>query len=137
MPSLSSSLSSSASLYFPPRPNCDAAMSTWRPDRLIFGDEVHLMPEGDVLLARLYADAIVGAYIDNGRWRGSESGGVRRSRIASAVNSLAWPRSNPLTYSTVSLFAMPVSTTARLCFSHCHPKLQDGTIDCRSLARCL
>ena len=49
--------------------DCDAAMSTYRPDRLILGDEVHLMPEGDVLLARLYADAIVSAYVEKGRWR--------------------------------------------------------------------
>jgi hypothetical protein len=35
----------------------------------MFGDEVHLMPEGDVLLAGLYADAIAKAYIDKGRWR--------------------------------------------------------------------
>jgi hypothetical protein len=45
-------------------------MSACGADRLMFGDEVHLMPEGDVLLAELYADAIVAAYIDKGRWRG-------------------------------------------------------------------
>jgi hypothetical protein len=49
--------------------DCDAAMSTCGPDHLMFGDEVHLMPQGDVLLAGLYADAIAKAYIDKGRWR--------------------------------------------------------------------
>ena len=49
--------------------DCDAAMSTCGPERLMFGDEVHLMPEGDVLVAELYADAIAKAYIDKGRWR--------------------------------------------------------------------
>ena len=49
--------------------DCDAAMSACGPDRLMLGDDVHLMPEGDVLLAGLYADAIARAYIDKGRWR--------------------------------------------------------------------
>jgi hypothetical protein len=49
--------------------DCDAAMSACGADQLMFGDEVHLMPEGDALLAGLYADAIVRAYIDKGRWR--------------------------------------------------------------------
>lgn len=49
--------------------DCDAAMSTYGADRLMFGDEVHLMPDGDVVLAELYADAIVKAYVDKGRWR--------------------------------------------------------------------
>lgn len=49
--------------------DCDAAMSACGPERLMFGDEVHLMPEGDVLVAELYADAIAKAYIDKGRWR--------------------------------------------------------------------
>ena len=49
--------------------DCDAAMSACGPDHLMFGDDVHLMPEGDVLLAGLYADAIAKAYIDKGRWR--------------------------------------------------------------------
>jgi len=44
--------------------DCDAAMSACGPDRWMFGDEVHLMPEGDVLLARLYADVIAKAYIE-------------------------------------------------------------------------
>jgi hypothetical protein len=51
--------------------DCDAAMSACGPDPLMFADEVHLMPEGDALLARLYADVIVAAYIDKGRWRGA------------------------------------------------------------------
>lgn len=51
--------------------DCDAAMSTCGAERLLFGDEVHLMPEGDVLVAGLYADAIIGGYLDNGRWRGT------------------------------------------------------------------
>ncbi len=51
--------------------DCDAAMSTHAPDQLVFGDDVHLMPPGDALLAELYADAIVEAYIDKGRWRGA------------------------------------------------------------------
>ena len=49
--------------------DCDAAMAGGSPDRWMFGDEVHLMPEGDALVATLYADAIAGAYIDSGRWR--------------------------------------------------------------------
>jgi hypothetical protein len=49
--------------------DCDAAVSALGPDRLMFGDDVHLMPEGDALLAGLYADAIASAYIDKGRWR--------------------------------------------------------------------
>jgi hypothetical protein len=49
--------------------DCDAAMSTCGPDHLMFGDDVHLMPDGDVLLAGLYADAIAKAYIDKDRWR--------------------------------------------------------------------
>jgi hypothetical protein len=49
--------------------DCDAAMSTCGPDHLMFGDDVHLMPDGDVLLAGLYADAIAKAYVDKGRWR--------------------------------------------------------------------
>jgi hypothetical protein len=53
--------------------DCDAAMSTYGADRLMFGDEVHLMPDGDVVLAELYADAIVKAYVDKGRWRGAVS----------------------------------------------------------------
>lgn len=49
--------------------DCDAAMSTCGPDHWMFGDDVHLMPEGDILVADLYADAIAKAYIDKGRWR--------------------------------------------------------------------
>lgn len=49
--------------------DCDAAVSTCGSERLLFGDEVHLMPEGDAFIAGLYADAIARAYVDIGRWR--------------------------------------------------------------------
>ena len=49
--------------------DCDAAMTAYGAERLLFGDEVHLMPDGDVLVAGLYADAIARAYIDKLRWR--------------------------------------------------------------------
>ena len=49
--------------------DCDAAMTAYGAERLLFGDEVHLMPDGDVLVAGLYADAIARAYIDKARWR--------------------------------------------------------------------
>lgn len=49
--------------------DCDAAMAAVATDDLMFGDEVHLMPRGDALLAELYADRIVESYVDQGLWR--------------------------------------------------------------------
>lgn len=50
--------------------NCDAAFAVMGRNHLLLGDDVHLMPEGDAVVARLYSDAIIANYIDNGRWLG-------------------------------------------------------------------
>lgn len=47
--------------------NCHEAVGAYGPDHFLLGDDVHLMPEGDEIIASLYADTIISNYIGQGR----------------------------------------------------------------------
>lgn len=49
--------------------NCHEAFGNERADQWLIGDDVHLMPAGDELVGKLYANCIDTTYLETGRWR--------------------------------------------------------------------